>query len=72
MYFRNYLHRKTRLDKCLKTPIWKDPSTRGVVNGQKHWLNLNSSAFTIFIDHYEGNWAGKLRLSDMKSLKTFS
>ena len=71
MYFRIYRPRKTCLDKCLKTPVWEDPLTGGLVNGPKQWFNLNASTFTILIDHYEGNWAGKVPLSNMKSHKTF-
>ena len=59
MYFRNYGPRKTWLDKCLKGPVWEDPSTGNMVNGPKHWFNLNDSTFTIFVDHSEGNWVEK-------------
>ena len=71
MYFRNYLHRKTCLDKYLKTPVWEDPSTCRMLSGPKHWFNLNASTFTILIDHYEGKWVAKVFLSHMKILKTF-
>ena len=61
MNFRYYGPPKTWLDKCLKTPIWDDPSRGNVANGLKHWFNLNGSFFTIFIDQCEGNWVGKSR-----------
>ena len=63
--------RKDVLRKCPKTPVWEDPSTCGMVNGPKHWFSLSASAFTILIDHYEGNWIGKTLLSLMKIVKTF-
>ena len=63
--------RKHVLRKCPKTPVWEDPSTGSMVNGLKHWFNLNSSAFTILIDHFESNWVRTVPLSDMKSLKIF-
>ena len=47
MYFRNYRPWKKRLDKCLKTRVWEDLSTGDMVNGAKHWFNLNESAFII-------------------------
>ena len=59
MYFRNYGPQKTWLDKCLKRPVWEDPSTGNMVNGLKHWFNLNGSTFTIFVDHCEGNAVGE-------------
>ena len=59
MYFRNYRPRKTCLDKCLKAPIWEDPSTGEMVNGPKHWFSLGASAFTILIVQCEDNWVRK-------------
>ena len=55
MYFRNDGHRKTLLDKCLKSQVLEDPLTDNVVNGQKHCWNLNYSTFTRLIDYSEGN-----------------
>ena len=43
------------LGKCLKTPVWEDLSRDKMENGQKHWFNLNESAFIILSDHCEGN-----------------
>ena len=60
MYFRNYKLPKTWLEKCLKSPISEDPSTRNMVNGLKHSLNLHESTFIIFIDPREGNLIGKI------------
>ena len=72
MYFRNYRQRKTRLDKCLKTPVSEDVSTGDMVNSPKHGFNLNESAFIILSDHCEGNWVVKVTLRHMKILQTFS
>ena len=60
MYFWTYGVRKTRLDKCLKSPASEDPSTSNMVNGPKHCSKLNEITFTIFIDPYEDNsgWKG--------------
>ena len=49
MYFWTYGIRKTWLDKCLKSPVWEDPSTSNMENGPNHCWNLNDSTFTIFI-----------------------
>ena len=59
LYFSNYRHWRRCLDKCLKAPVWEDPSTGDMVNGPKCWFNLHGSTFTILIDHCEGNWVGK-------------
>ena len=66
MDFRNYRQRKTCLDKSLKGPVWEDPSTYDIVNGPKHWFNLNESAFIILSDHCEGNLVVKVTLKHMK------
>ena len=42
---------KTWLDKCLKSPVLEEPSTRNMVNVPKHCWNLHHSSFVIFIDH---------------------
>ena len=55
MYLRNYRHRNTCLDKCLKIPISEDALTGNVVNGRKYCFYLNESTFTIIIDHSKGN-----------------
>ena len=55
MYFSTYGLRKTSLDKCPKSPLSEDPSTSNMVNGLKHYWNLNDRTFTIFIDPSEGN-----------------
>ena len=49
MYFWTYGLRKTWLDKCLKSPVWEDPSTSNMENGPNHCWNLNDSTFIIFI-----------------------
>ena len=71
MYFGTYEPQKMWLVKCLKSPVWDDPSTGNMVNGPKHWFNLNSISFTIFTDTFEGNSVLKVTLNDMQSLKTF-
>ena len=55
MYFWNYGLGKTWLDKCLKNPVWKDPSTSNTVNGPNHCEKLNDSIFTISINPSECN-----------------
>ena len=55
MYFRTYGLRKTCLNKCLKSPVFEDPSTGNIVNRPKHCSNLIGSSFTIFIDPCERN-----------------
>ena len=55
MYFWTYGFQKTWLDKCLKSPVWEDPSTTNMVNGKKHCQNLKDNTFIIFFDHCEGN-----------------
>ena len=59
MYLQNCGFQKTLLDKCWKSPDSEDQLTGNVVNGSKHYLNLNESTFTIFIDQWGGNWVGK-------------
>ena len=68
MYFQNNRQRKTCLDKSLKGPVWEDPTTYDMVNGPKHWFNLNESAFMILGDHCEGNGVAKVTLRDVKIL----
>ena len=55
MYYRSYEHRKTWLEKYLKSPISDNPLTDNLVNGPKHCFNLNHSTFAVFIDCSEGN-----------------
>ena len=59
MHFRKYRVLKAWLDKCLKSRVSKDPSTDNMANGSRHCYNLNDSTFTIFINHYGGNYVGK-------------
>ena len=56
IYFWTYGLWKTRLDKCLKSPLWGDPSTINMVNKRKHCWNLDDRTFTISIDPCECNW----------------
>ena len=46
-------------DKCLKSPVWDDPSTSNMVNVPKHCWNLHHSIFIKFIAHCQVNWVGK-------------
>ena len=41
--------------KMCKNSCFGGPSTGSMVNGPKHWFNLNASIFTILIDHCQGN-----------------
>ena len=50
---------KTWLDKCLKSHVSEDPSTRNMVKVLKQCWSLHHRPFFIFIDHCEGNWIGK-------------
>ena len=47
--FLNLQLQKAWLDKCLKSPLSEDSSTRYIINGPKHCWNLNDSTFAIFI-----------------------
>ena len=47
------------LDKCLTSCVSQDPSTDIKAIGLKHCWNLNGSTSTVFINHCEGNYAGK-------------
>ena len=58
--------------KSLKGPLSEDPWTINILRVTKHCWNLNGSTFNIFIDHCEGNWVGKISLSDRQILKTIS
>ena len=61
IYFRNYLLRKTWLDKCLKSLVSEEPLTTNIVNRPKHCWNLNESIYNIY-------WSLKRQLSWKKSL----
>ena len=72
MYFRNYRHQKTCLDKCLKSRVSEDLWKGSMVNRSKHCCNLNDSTFAVFVDHSEGklSWK-KSRLVILKILRLF-
>ena len=55
MSFWKYVLWKTWLDKFLRSPVSEDPWKNNMVNGPKNYLNLNDSAFTVFIDRCEEN-----------------
>ena len=59
MYFRKYRLRNTWLNKCLKSRVLEDPSTKDMANGLKHSCNLNDSTFTIFTNHCGNNYVAK-------------
>ena len=50
---------KDVLDKCIKSPVSQDPSTRNILHDPKHCWNVHDSTFIIFIDHCEENWVRK-------------
>ena len=70
MCFWVYGVRKTWLDKCLISLVWEDPFTGNMVNGPKHWFNINVSSFTKFIDQFKVIELEKVTLRDMQSLNT--
>ena len=51
---------KTLSNKCLKSHVSEDNSTCNMVNVPKLCSNLHQGTFTIFIDHCQGNWVGKI------------
>ena len=48
MYFSNFGLRKTRLDKCLKSPVSENPSTSNMVNGPKHFKSEPQHLYHIY------------------------
>ena len=50
MSLRNYGLGKPSLVKCLKSPVFEDPSKSNMVNASKHCSNLNHNTFSIYID----------------------
>ena len=50
MSLRNYGLGKPSLVKCLKSPVFEDPSKSNMVNGSKHCSDLNHNTFSIYID----------------------
>ena len=50
---------KTWFDKCLKSPLSKEPSTSNMGNWPEYSWNLNRSKIIRFIDHCQGNCVGK-------------
>ena len=59
MYFQNCRLRKRWLDKCLKNPVWEDPSTSNMLKRPIYISNLQDSIFTIVINPCEHNSVGK-------------
>ena len=59
MYSWTYRLRKTWLDKCLKSPVWEEPSRGNMINGAKHCSKRNDSIFPIFIDPCADNYCWK-------------
>ena len=53
--------RKTRLDKCLKSPVWDDPPTSNMVNAPKRFWNLIERLCQIY-------WSLGRQISWKKSL----
>ena len=54
--FRTLRTPKTRLDKCLKSPVSEDPSRSNMADVRKHCWNMHHTIFIIFIDHCQVNW----------------
>ena len=71
MYFRNLRAQKTRLDKCLKGLVLEDPRRDDMVNGRKHWFNINESAFIILSDHFKLMESQKSLLETWKCFSLF-
>ena len=70
--FRTLRTPKTRLDKCLKSPVSEDPLRSNMADVTKHCWNIHHSIFIIFIDHCQVNWVGKsLSYWDTKSWDCF-
>ena len=70
--FRTLRTPKTRLDKCLKSPVSEDPLRSNMADVTKHCWNIHHSIFIIFIDHCQVNWVGKsLSYIDTKSWDWF-
>ena len=55
MSFPNHRLLKMWLKKCLKCLVLEDPWTGNMLNRPKPCFNLDSSTFSTFIDHCEGN-----------------
>ena len=66
--FPNLPTTKDMVRKMSKAPIWEDLSTSDMVNGPKHWFNINESTFIILTDHCAGNGVAKVTLRDMEIL----
>ena len=45
--------------KCLKSPIYEDPSTSNIVNVPNHCWDLHHSTFITWIDHCQVKWIKK-------------
>ena len=54
--FRTLRTPKTRLDKCLKSPVSEDPSRSNMADMGKHCWNMHHTIFIFFIDHCQENW----------------
>ena len=59
MYFGNDRHRKTWLNKCVKSRVPEESLTDNIAMLSKDCWNLNESAFTISINHCRSSYVGK-------------
>ena len=67
--FRNYGLGKTWLDKCLKRPVFEQPSATNMVKDPKHCRNLNDRSFIIFFITLKEIELGNVSLSDMWNVR---
>ena len=70
MYFGTYGLQKTWSDKCLKGPVWDDPSSSNMLKRLKLYANVNDSTFTTFMEPFEGSLVEKVCLTAMQNLRT--
>ena len=70
MHFRTYGLPKTWLDKCLKSPVSKDPLNSNIVNGPKHSSMLLTAPLPYLLIPMEAVQVEKVSLSDMQNLRT--
>ena len=55
LVFLNLQTPKNVVGKYLKSHVSEDPLTSNMLNGPKHFSNVNGRTFTIFIDPCEDN-----------------
>ena len=70
MYFRNYWLRKMWLDKCLKIPVWEDPSKGNMLNGTKYVEIWMTALLPYLLINVKAIDLEKVSLYEMQNLKT--